>query len=421
MKSDLENRGLNFWALIEFHSARSMLATRRSFLRAAAASGAAMALSPWVHAQGAGAKSPQRYRACVIGHTGRGNYGHGLDTCFARIDRVEVVALADPDERGRAEAQKRCAAARSYADWRVMLDREKPTLVAVGPRWVEHRVEMLRAAAGLGAHVYMEKPLALSLVDADAIVEAARSAKTHIALAFHSLNAPSVLHLKRQIEAGLLGDLLEIRTRGKEDHRAGGEDFAVLGTHCLYTLRLFLGAPLWCSARVSVGGREISRADAREATEPLGPIAGDSLHASYAFAGGVQGSFSSQKVSKGPGGRFQALLLGSKGQAVIHFGMDPQVFFLADPLWSPGSTGAKWEKVPGDPGNACQNGLSGQEACNFRLVSDLLDAVETGRSPVAGVEEGRAVLEMNHAAYASQLRGGRVALPLQDRRHPLAG
>jgi len=45
------------------------------------------------------------YRAGIIGHTGRGNYGHGLDVAFVGLPGVEIVAVADPDEQGRHRVQ----------------------------------------------------------------------------------------------------------------------------------------------------------------------------------------------------------------------------------------------------------------------------------------------------------------------------
>jgi predicted dehydrogenase len=369
-----------------------------------------------IHARPAG---EAKYKACIIGRTGRGDYGHGLDTCFQKVERVTVAAVADPDEAGREAARKRSGAARSYADWREMLAKEKPNLVSIGTRWVEDRIEMVGTAAAAGAHVYMEKPLAQSLDDADRIIEAADAGKVKVALAFHALLAPSVLHLKKMVGEGLLGDLLEMRARGKEDRRAGGEDMMVLGTHCMYLLRLFGGEPLWCSARVTQDGRDVTRADAHEAGEPLGLIAGDSIQASFAFAGGLQGHFASQKVSKGPGGRFQISLHGSKGIAVVHIGMDPEVFWLDDPLWSPGKSRAAWKPVPGTPSNDDPSGLKGQDAANHRIVEDLIDAAEKGREPAASAREGRSVLEMILSVYASHLKGARAALPLADRKHPL--
>src|SRR5262245_58783752 len=95
--------------------------TRRGFIAAfGAAAGGVLA----------GEAPPRGYRACVIGHTGRGGYGHGLDLAFQKIPGVEVVAVADPDEKGRGEATRRTGASRSYADFREMLAKERPGLVA---------------------------------------------------------------------------------------------------------------------------------------------------------------------------------------------------------------------------------------------------------------------------------------------------
>ena len=141
--------------------------------------------------------------------------------------------------------------------------------------------------------------------------------------------------------------------------------------------------------------------------------------ATDAFPGGVHGHFASQKVPPGQGMRFQIALFGSKGVICIHIAQDPPVYYLSDPLWSPGKTGAAWAPLPGAPSNADPSGLTGIEAANKRLVEDLLRAAETGTESVAGAVEGRATLEMIMAVYAAHLGGGRARFPLADRRHPL--
>jgi predicted dehydrogenase len=193
----------------------------------------------------------------------------------------------------------------------------------------------------------------------------------------------------------------------------------VLGTHCLYLMRFFAGEPLWCFARVTEQGRDVTVADARAATESIGPVAGDSIHASYAFPGGLQGYFASQKVPKGSSGRFQIALYGSKGVVLVHIGMDPEIYHLPDSLWAPGKSGRRWQPLPGAPSHLDPSGLAGQKAANKRIVEDLIRAVETGGQLVVSGYEGRAALEMVMAVYASHLRGGRVTFPLQERRHPL--
>jgi predicted dehydrogenase len=90
------------------------------------------------------------YRAAVIGHTGQGNYGHGLDEVFVGLPRVEIVGLADPVEAGRERAA-RAGAARYYANCREMLQQERPDLVSIAPRFPGPHAEMLMAAVENGA------------------------------------------------------------------------------------------------------------------------------------------------------------------------------------------------------------------------------------------------------------------------------
>lgn len=389
--------------------------SRRAFLTAAGIAPAAMSASPPVSAGAA----PRTYRAAVIGSTGRGNYGHGLDLAFQTIPNVTVVAVADPDAAGRERARARTRAPMAYADWAEMLAREKPDLVSIGPRWAVDRLEMVTAAARIGCHIYMEKPMAVSLDEADSILAVAAKHGIKIAVAHQVRLAPAILHLKNLVDGGMIGELLELRSRGKEDHRAGGEDLMVLGTHCMYLMRYFAGDALWCGARVTRAGRDVTTADRHDATEPLGPVAGDSIHASYAFAGGVQGHFASQKVKPGSGGRFEIALYGSKGAVMVHIDQDPAVFVLEDPLWSPGKSGAAWRALTGFPAADEASGLDATAASNRRIVLDLLRAIETGAESAVGGQEGRSALEMIMAVYASHLRGCRVPLPLEDRRHPL--
>ena len=62
------------------------------------------------------------------------------------------------------------------------------------------------------------------------------------------------------IEDGRIGKVLEIRARGKEDKRGGGEDLWVLGSHLLDMMADLGGAPKWCEAAVTLGGKAITKA-----------------------------------------------------------------------------------------------------------------------------------------------------------------
>ena len=66
-----------------------------------------------------------------------------------------------------------------------------------------------------------------------------------------------------------------------------------------------------------------------------------------------------------------------------------------------------------------KNVKTGSEANVNLLIADLFRAIETDTQSVASFYEARGVLEMLLAVYASQLQGGRVSLPLKERKHPL--
>src|SRR4051812_48037263 len=115
---------------------------------------------------------PRRFRVAVIGRTRRGDYGHGLDIVWRGLDNVQIVAVADEDERGRAATQQRLGAASAYADYREMLRREQPHIVSVAPRWLDCHRDMVVACAEAGAGVFLEKPMARTLAEADEMIAA---------------------------------------------------------------------------------------------------------------------------------------------------------------------------------------------------------------------------------------------------------
>jgi predicted dehydrogenase len=106
-----------------------------------------------------------------------------MDLVFADRPGIEIVALADPDEAGRAKAQQRVRARKTYADYREMLEKERPQLVSVCPRWTDQHHAMVRAALAVGAHVYCEKPFTRTLAEADDLLATAQRTNRKIAVA----------------------------------------------------------------------------------------------------------------------------------------------------------------------------------------------------------------------------------------------
>lgn len=364
---------------------------------------------------------PSTYRVAIIGSTGRGDYGHGIDTVWKEVPQTRVVAVADADEQGRAAAQARTGAPAAYPDYRQMIDRERPQIVAVCPRWIDQHHAMVMACVERGIHVYMEKPFCRTLEEADQIVRQCEMTHAKLAIAHQTRYCPILPVVQRLLADGALGTLLELRARGKEDQRGGAEDFWVLGSHMLNLMHAFAGAPATCFATISQNGRPVTRSDVVSGPEGLGPLAGDNVHAVYQFARGVHGSFSSRRGQGGSPSRFAVQILGSKGIVEYTSGYLPAVYFLPDPGWSPGRSGAKWLRVTSAGVDKPEPITAGGNAQgNVVAVNDLIAAIEENRQPLCGVYEARMTIEMIMAAFESHRLQKPVPIPLENRQHPLS-
>lgn len=361
------------------------------------------------------------YRAAVIGRTGHGDYGHGLDLAMAAEPKFKLVAVADDDPKGLAAAAKRLNVGQAYGDYRAMLDREKPQFVAVASRWLDKHAEMIIACAERGIHVFSEKPLAPALAQCDAIASVCERSHTKLAIAFQTRYSPRYERVRELIDSGAIGEVLELRARGKEDRRGGGEDLMVLGCHLMDLARGFLGEASWCFARVSDANKPVARAEVREGAEGIGPLAGDRIDAMYGFAKTPAVAHFATSRPNPIGARFGMLIMGSKGCISLRTGWLPPTFLLADPTWTAAGNDAKWVEITsaglGKPETMSPDSLV---EANKAIVADLIRAVETDTQPRASVYDARAVIEMILACYASHARKGLVTLPLANRtRHPL--
>ena len=363
----------------------------------------------------------KKYRVGIIGHTGRGNYGHGLDHVWEEIERAEVIAVADPHDGGRAAVAKRSGAKAAYADYRQMLDKEKLDIVAVAPRWIDQHRDMLLAALQKGCHVYMEKPFCRTMEEADEIVRACEMRHLKLQIAHTNRFTPIRGVVTKLIENGEIGDVLEVRARGKEDsRRGGGEDLWVLGTHMLDLMRALAGDVASCFATVTVEGRPVKKADVYDGNEGIGPLAGDGLDAAYAFQGGVTGFFASHRGAGGSPSRFGLQVFGTRGIIEMTSGFLKPAYLLKDAAWSPGRSGAKWVPVTtagvGKP--ETQTGSTLHHG-NVAAVNDLIDAIEKDRQPISSVYDARAATEMIAAIFESHRLAGPVSFPLGNRKNPL--
>lgn len=384
-----------------------------------------LSTAAWTTAQALrAADAPSPRTAAIIGHTGAGDYGHGIERVFKDLPGVTVAAVADPVEAGRAKARAASGAAREYADYRQMLEKEKPDLVAIGPRWATEHHALAMAALESGAHLYLEKPFTVTLAEADDILRLAKEKKRRVAVAHVTRMAPSVLRLEKALREGLVGEVLEIHAAGKMGSRAGGQDMMVLGLHVFDLARLFAGEVQWCQARMRHQGKPATVAEARESpSDKVGPVVGDDIFAHFAMESGINVTFRSRVGLEKAAGPFGMEIIGTKGIVRLISGFAPTISLLAGPDRAPTTRTEQWVDWNGgvDPSKeATLDGLTGYDASHRRVVRDWLLAIEEDREPLGSGERAMKAIEMAHGVFEAGISGKRVPFPLVKRTHPLA-
>jgi len=381
---------------------------RREFVKQSAAVAFSLAASSL-----AAAESGAMLKAAVIGHTGHGDYGHGLDGILTGRKNIDLVAVADPDDTGRKTAMEKIHAHRSYADYREMLEREKPNLVSVAMRESAHHHEIILACLKAGAHVYSEKPFVTAPKEADELLALADRKQLKIAVAHTMRMSDAMLRLKQGLREGLIGDLVEMRAYGKQDARAGGEDMIVLGSHLFDLMRLYAGNPLGCTARVQQSGRDISRQDRRLVKDNDGYIAGNEVFAHFSFANSVNATFTSAAKLRDTSGHWGIEFYGSKGAMRINCDISPNVFLRRSTGWTGKGKTDTWEPLEAKLVQSPPEHNSGP-------VGDWLEAVAKEREPECSGRNGAWAVEMVCAVYHAALSKREITFPLKERTHPLA-
>jgi len=139
-----------------------------------------------------------------VGLVGAGGFGVFCIAAFEALREVEVCAVADVD-RGRAEAAAPQGAA-VYEDYAALLADPRVQIVAINTPPALHAPMAIQAAQA-GKHIFLEKPLATTVEDGRAVIEAARRAGVQITIDYVQRFHP--LHELAQaiVRSGALGPL----------------------------------------------------------------------------------------------------------------------------------------------------------------------------------------------------------------------
>jgi predicted dehydrogenase len=143
-----------------------------------------------------------------VGLIGLGAVGRLHLEAYRTASRIEVVAVAEPDRDRRAVAS--APGVGLYADAADMLAREQLDIACVLTPAANHAAMTVLCAAA-GVHVLCEKPMAVSLDDASAMIEACRAAGVRLAYGASYRFLPAVARARALIAEGALGEVVLLR------------------------------------------------------------------------------------------------------------------------------------------------------------------------------------------------------------------
>jgi predicted dehydrogenase len=130
---------------------------------------------------------------------------------YSEMSTVTLVALADTNESSLLPLAERYRT-HAYKDYREMLEKEKPDIVSIAVPTRAH-YEVAAEAIERGVNVLIEKPLAMTIDEGKKIIELAARKKVRLGVGHIERFNPVVSALKKKLEEGVLGKVLQITIR----------------------------------------------------------------------------------------------------------------------------------------------------------------------------------------------------------------
>ena len=326
----------------------------------------------------------------------------------AIANQLEIAALCDviPEAMTDLVKQFGLTGVGKYTDYREMLQAEKPELVAIATESGKHAAIALDCIAA-GCNVIIEKPIALSLADADAVIAAGKKAGVAVCANHQNRFNKSVQYIRQAVEAGRFGKLshgaAHVRwRRGKEYYDQAKwrgtweQDGGCLMNQCIHNIDLLR----WMM------GNDIEEVTAYTdrllhpymEAEDLGLAMVKFRNGAYGLIEGTVNVFENNLEET-------LYLFGEKGMAKA---AGPSVNIMeewrfADGVDDPEKVKKRFSE---NPPNIYGFG-------HTPLYADMIDAIRTGRAPYVDGEAGRRALELVLAIYKSAAEGHSVKLPLE--------
>lgn len=306
---------------------------------------------------------------------------------YVASSHTDLVAGADPHaEQGAIFADRWGLEDRQiYADYREMLEAERPDFVSMCTT-ARHRAAIMIDAINAGVKaIWAEKPFTLSLAEADEVIELA--ARKGVAVAVNCSRRYNVFftEARRMVEEGELGELLQITAYTQCNLSSNG-------SHAIDTMRYLVGGDVeWVFGEMESDEKAAGDED----------LMGNGY---MVFDNGVRGFIRGTATGAAP---WEFDLIGTEGRVrSLAQGMETQYY-----RWVPG--GPRGRNLPARapfplPTSVPSMGLA--------IIEDLVHCIDSGEPPRCSDVDGRKALEIAIALRESHRQGGRrVDLPLSDR------
>ncbi|MGH7517727.1 MAG: Gfo/Idh/MocA family protein [Gemmatimonadales bacterium] len=310
----------------------------------------------------------------------------------AAAPTTRVVAVVDSDAAAAAEAAAMVGAV-SESDWRRAVERPDVDLVCVAtPNGLI--AEIAEAALAAGKHVLVEKPMGRNLGEAERIRAAARTAARRLKVGFNHRYHPAIAEAKRRLDAGEIGDVINLRCRyghgGRPGYEkewrgsrelAGGGELTDQGVHVVDLIHWFAGVPASAFALLQT------------AVWPLGELE-DNGFGLFRYAGGGIAAFHTSWTQWK--NLFSFEVFGTRG-AVIMEGLGRS--------YGPETLTVHVRRPEGGAPLSTHEVFEGEDVSWRREWTDFVSAVTQGSSMLGSPEDGVIAMAMLDALYRSARSG----------------
>lgn len=171
---------------------------------------------------------------------------------FRSVPNARLVALADPVGESLARARDELGVEKVHLDYRRVLEDPAVQAVVIATPTAFHR-EIAVAAAEAGRHILCEKPMAMDPSECDAMIAAADRAGVVLQIGFMRRFSDDFVEAKARIEAGEIGDVVQVRTQTHGpsyprpwmfDLRKSNGPLAEVNSHDIDSVRWFSGSDI---------------------------------------------------------------------------------------------------------------------------------------------------------------------------------